>query len=203
MCGGAMGGVTGPGRALYVELVASMATEGRAAMAVDYRKAGDLSLSFLDTCAAADLAMRNGAKRFVGLSHSFGGAVAVQEAGTFPHLVAGVITYATQSGGCEEATRMGDTPLLLLHGEHDSILGPENSMMVQALAGHGDIRTFPKTDHLMSRDGRRDRRDHRRMGAGPFRRARRALAGCSIAEFGIEQFLQTGLDPSQSGGGVA
>jgi pimeloyl-ACP methyl ester carboxylesterase len=45
---------------------------------------------------------------------------------------------------------MGDTPLLLLHGEHDSILGPENSMMVHALAGHGEVRTFPKADHLMS-----------------------------------------------------
>lgn len=149
MCGGAMGGVTGPGRALYVELAASMAAEGRAAMAVDYRKAGDLSRSLLDTCAAVDLAMRNGAERFVVLGHSFGGAVAVQAAGTFPHLVAGVITYATQSAGCEEAARMGDTPLLLLHGEHDSILGPENSMMVHALAGHGEVRTFPNTDHLM------------------------------------------------------
>ena len=120
-------------------------------MAVNYRKAGDLSLSLLDTCAAVDLAMRNGTERFVVLGHSFGGAVAVQAAGTFPHLVARVITYATQSGGCEEVTRIGDTPLLLLHGEHDSILGPENSMMVQALAGHGDVRTFPKTDHLMSK----------------------------------------------------
>ena len=64
--------------------------------------------------------------------------------------MAGEITYATQSAGCEEAARIGDTPLLLLHGEHDSILGPENSMMLQALAGHGDVRTFPGTDHLMS-----------------------------------------------------
>ena len=138
MCGGAMGGVTGPGHALYVELASSMAAEGRAAMAVDYRKAGDLSRSLLDTCAAVDLAMPNGAERFVVLGHSFGGAVA------------GVITYATRSAGCKEAARMGDTPLLLLHGEHDSILGPENSMMVQALAGHGEVRTFPNADHLMS-----------------------------------------------------
>lgn len=144
------GGVTGPGRALYVELASSMAAEGRAAMAVDYRKAGDLSRSLLDACAAVDLAVRNGAERFVVHGRSFGGAVAVQAAGTFPHLVAGVITYATQSAGCEEAARMGDTPLLLLHDEHDLILGPENSMMVQALARHCDVRTFPGTDHLMS-----------------------------------------------------
>ncbi|MAJ88836.1 MAG: hypothetical protein CL416_04450 [Acidimicrobiaceae bacterium] len=111
---------------------------------------GDLSRSLLDTCAAVDLAIRNGAERFVVLGHSFGGTVAVQAAGTFPHLVTGVITYATQSGGCEKATRMGETPLLLLHGKHDSILGPENSVMVQALAGHSDVRTFPNTDYLTS-----------------------------------------------------
>ena len=76
MSGGAMGGVTGPGRALYVELATSMAAEGRAAIAVEYRKAGDLSRSLLDTCATVDLAVRNGAECFVVLGHSFGGAVA-------------------------------------------------------------------------------------------------------------------------------
>ena len=45
---------------------------------------------------------------------------------------------------------MGSVPLLLLHGERDSILGPENSMMVQALAGHGEVRTFPDADHLLA-----------------------------------------------------
>ena len=150
MGGGAMGGMTGPGRALYVTLGKALAAEGRAAMAVGYRKPGDLGRCLLDMCAAADLAMRNGGERFVLLGHSFGGAVAVQAAGTFPAVAAGVITYATQSAGCEEAARMGSVPLLLLHGERDSILGPENSMMVQSLAGHGEVHTFPETDHLMA-----------------------------------------------------
>ena len=150
MCGGAMGGMLGPGRSLYLELGLELATEGRAAMAVGYRKPGDLTRCLLDTCAAADLALRNGAEHFVLLGHSFGGAVAIQAASTFAARTAGVITYATQSAGCEEAARIGDTPLLLLHGERDSILGPENSMMVRTLAGTGDVRTFPDTDHLMT-----------------------------------------------------
>ncbi|MEM9520428.1 MAG: dienelactone hydrolase family protein [Actinomycetota bacterium] len=149
LCGGAMGGLTGPGRSLYPTLGTALARQGRAAMAIDYRTPGDLGRCLLDVCAAADLAMRNGAERFVLLGHSFGGAVAIQAAGTFPGATAGVITYATQSAGCEEAGRMGDAPLLLLHGERDSILGPENSLMVQALAGHGDVRTFPDADHLL------------------------------------------------------
>jgi pimeloyl-ACP methyl ester carboxylesterase len=150
MCGGAMGGMLGPGRSLYLELGLELAAEGRAAMAVGYRKPGDLTRSLLDTCAAADLALRNGAQRFAILGHSFGGAVAIQAASTFAAHTAGVITYATQSAGCEEASRIGATPLLLLHGENDSILGPENSMMVQAIAGTGEVRTFPDTDHLMA-----------------------------------------------------
>ena len=150
MCGGAMGGMLGPGRSLYLELGLELAAEGRAAMAIGYRKPGDLTRCLLDTCAAADLALRNGAERFAILGHSFGGAVAIQAASTFATHTAGVITYATQSAGCEEAARLGDTPLLLLHGENDSILGPENSMMVQSLAGTGEVRLFPDTDHLMS-----------------------------------------------------
>lgn len=150
MCGGAMGGMLGPGRSLYLDLGLELAAQGRAAMAVGYRKPGDLTKCLLDTCATADLALRNGAERFVIMGHSFGGAVAIQAACTFPEQTAGVVTFATQSAGCEEAARMGDVPLLLLHGEHDSILAPENSMMVRSLAGHGEVRMFPETDHLMA-----------------------------------------------------
>ena len=150
MCGGAMGGMLGPGRSLFLELGQELAAEGKAAMAVGYRKPGDLTRCLLDVCAAADIALRNGAERFVLLGHSFGGAVAIQAACTFTGHTAGVITYSTQSAGCEEAARMGPVPLLLLHGERDSILGPENSMMVQSLTGHGEVKTFPDTDHLMA-----------------------------------------------------
>jgi pimeloyl-ACP methyl ester carboxylesterase len=150
MCGEAMGGVLGPGRSLYFTLGRQMAAQGRAAMAVDYRRPGDLARCLLDVCASTDLAMRNGAERFALLGHSFGGAVAIQAAGTFPAATAGVVTFATQSGGCEEADRMGQVPLLLLHGGRDSILGPENSSMVQMLVGHGEVRLLPEADHLMT-----------------------------------------------------
>ena len=150
MAGGAMGGILGPGRALFIELAKSMAASGGAAMAIDYRRPGDIGACLLDLCAATDLAVRNGGRRFCLLGHSFGGAVAIQAAGTFPAHTVGVITYATQSAGCEEAARMGDVPLLLLHGENDSILGPENSRMVQSLAGHGEVLTFPGADHLLT-----------------------------------------------------
>lgn len=150
MVGGAAGGVLGPGRSLHLELGRRMAADGRGAMAVDYRRPGDIDRCLLDTTAAADLAVRNGAERFCLLGHSFGGAVAIQAAIAMAGHAAGVITYATQSAGCEGASHLGDVPLLLVHGERDSILGPENSRMVQMIAGHGDVRTYPGADHLLA-----------------------------------------------------
>lgn len=150
MCGGAMGGMLGPGDALYLYLARHLADIGSAAMIVDYRRPGDLVRCVLDVCAAADLAQRNGAKRFGLLGHSFGGAVVISAAARFPALAAGIITFATQSGGCEQAGQTRGVPLLLLHGERDRILGPENSLMVQSLAGHGEVRMLADTDHLMA-----------------------------------------------------
>jgi len=150
MCGGAAGGVLGPGRSLYLELGRELAEQGRAAMAIDYRQPGHTRRCVLDVCAAADLALRNGAERYVILGHSFGGAVAIQAATIFPSTTAGVITFATQSAGCEDARAMGDVPLLLVHGESDSILGVENSETVRELAGHGDVVIIPGAGHMLS-----------------------------------------------------
>ena len=150
MVGGAAGGVLRDrGGPCTSSSAGAMAAEGRAAMAVDYRRPGDIDRCLLDTTAAADLGARNGAERFCLLGHSFGGAVAIQAAVAMPGHVAGVITYSTQSAGCEGASQLDSVPLMLIHGERDSILGPENSRMVQMIAGHGDIRTFPGADHLL------------------------------------------------------
>ena len=62
----------------------------------------------------------------------------------------GVVTLATQSAGCEVASELGDTPLLLFHGTNDEILPPETSAMVQMLAGHGEIVLLPGDGHLLS-----------------------------------------------------
>ena len=148
MCGGAMGGVTDQG----TPCMSNCGVDGRRRSGRDGGRLPQSRRSepvLLDTCAAVDLAMRNGAERFVVLGH-FGG-VAVQAAGTFPHLVAGVITHATQSAGCEEAARMGDTPLLLLHGEQrlDPRAGELDDGARPCRARRG-VRTFPNADHLMS-----------------------------------------------------
>ena len=149
-CGGGMGSLLGPAEGLYHDLGVSLAARGIGTVRVGYRKPNDLARCVHDVAAAADLAGRRGARRFVVMGHSFGGAVAIQVGAVLGSHCAGVVTLATQSAGCEVASELGDTPLLLLHGTNDEILPPETSAIVQMLAGHGEVVMLPGTGHLLS-----------------------------------------------------
>lgn len=150
-CGGGMGGVLGPADGVYHSLGCELAEQhGIATLRVGYRKPGDLSRCVHDVAAAGDLASRSGARRFVVMGHSFGGAVAIQAGVVLGAHCNGVVTLSTQSAGCEHAEDLGDTPLLLLHGTDDEILPPETSNVVQMLAGHGELVLLPGNGHLLS-----------------------------------------------------
>jgi pimeloyl-ACP methyl ester carboxylesterase len=149
LAGGGMGGFLGPAHGLYPKLGVELARHGAGAICVDYRRPGKLDHCLLDVAATADWAMRSGARRFVCVGHSFGGAVAVQAGTTLRGFCAGVATLATQSAGCEAASQLGDVPLLLVHGDRDEVLSPQDSAMVKALAGHGELRVFPAAGHLL------------------------------------------------------
>ncbi|MGQ0803366.1 MAG: alpha/beta hydrolase [Actinomycetota bacterium] len=153
MCGGAMGGMLGPAGGLYHDLGTRFAKDGIATIRVGYRQPNDLRTCVHDLVAAAELAARHGGKRFVTVGHSFGGAVAIRAAIVLGDDCAGVVTLSTQSAGCEDAGRLGSTPLLLLHGERDELLPPETSHMVQALAGTGEVVILPGTGHLLAEAG--------------------------------------------------
>jgi pimeloyl-ACP methyl ester carboxylesterase len=147
--GGAMGGLLGPGRALYHELGVRLADDHRiGTVRVDWRTPNHLPRCTMDLCATADLAVRAGARRFVTVGHSFGGAVAVQAGAALPSYVRGVCTLSTQSAGCEVAGMLAPRPLLLLHGDDDTILPPETSSVVRRLAGgHGEVVLLPGAGH--------------------------------------------------------
>ncbi len=150
-CGGGMGSVLGPADGLYHALGCELADAyGIATMRVGYRKPNDLSRCVHDVAAAADLASRSGARGFVVIGHSFGGAVAIQAATVLGGHCRGVVTLATQSAGCEHASELGDTPLLLLHGTDDEILPAETSTVVQMLAGHGEVVLLSGAGHLLT-----------------------------------------------------
>ena len=154
MSGGAMGGLLGPAGGLYHDLGTAFAAEGIATLRVGYRKPNDLVRCVHDVAAAADLASRAGADRFVTVGHSFGGAVAIQAAMVLGPHCAGVVTLSTQSAGCEDADSLADdVPVLLIHGDHDELLPPDASFMVRMLIGHGDVEVLPGTGHLLSEVG--------------------------------------------------
>jgi hypothetical protein len=97
------------------------------------------------------MAVDAGAERVVVMGHSFGGAVAVRVAVVMTEEVAGVVTFATQSAGCEVAGALAGRPLLLFHGDRDELLPPESSQIVQMIAGSGEVVVLPGDGHLLGR----------------------------------------------------
>lgn len=134
--GGAMGGLLGPADGFYQWLGDELGTPGSGigVLRVGWRRPNDLDLCTLDLLATADLAARTGATGFVMGGHSFGGAIAVRAAMAMSGWAKGVVTFATQSAGCEEAGAM-TAPLLAFHGTHDEILPLFSSQAVCSLVG--------------------------------------------------------------------
>jgi hypothetical protein len=148
-CGGALGGLLGPASGLYHHLGTVLAGRGLHTLRVSYRAPNSLDSCVLDTLAAAELATRRGAERFVVVGHSFGGAVAIQAGVLLGDACAGVVTLATQSAGCEPGEHLaGKVPVLHLHGDTDPILPHYASQMVQMLT-EGEVRILPGAGHLL------------------------------------------------------
>jgi hypothetical protein len=150
-CGGAMGGVLGPGHGLYQRLGERWAARGVEFVRIGYREPNNLDLCAHDLACGVELARDAGASRVVVMGHSFGGAVAVRTAVIMPVSVVGVVTFATQSAGCEVAGALAGRPLLLFHGDRDDLLPPEASHVVAAIAGHGDVEILPGDGHLLAK----------------------------------------------------
>ncbi len=152
-CGGAMGGLLGPGDAHYQRWGERWAGRGVHVLRVGYRQPNDLDLCAHDLACGVELARDAGAARVVLMGHSFGGAVAIRTAVVMPASVVGVVTFATQSAGCEVAGALGGRPLLLFHGDRDELLPAESSRLVQAIAGSGEVVLVPGDGHLLARSG--------------------------------------------------
>ena len=150
-CGGAMGGVLGPGHGLFHRLGSVWPDRGVNVYRVGYRVPNDLDRCAHDVACAVEMAIESGARQVVVMGHSFGGAVAVRVAVVMTQEVHGVVTFATQSAGCEVAGALAGRPLLLFHGDRDELLPMQSSEMVRMIAGSGELVVLPGDGHLLGR----------------------------------------------------
>jgi pimeloyl-ACP methyl ester carboxylesterase len=152
--GGALGSLLGPAEGLYHDLGGELVERGIGTIRVGYRAPNDLERCLHDVLAAAELAQRAGASDFVTMGHSFGGAVAVQAGAALEERCRGVVTLATQSAGCEEGEVLerDRVPVLLIHGDEDTILPFFASQMVQLMTG-GELVILPGADHRLTAAG--------------------------------------------------
>lgn len=159
--GGAMGGLLGPADGFYHWLGEELGQPGSGigVVRVGWRRPNDLDLCTLDLLAAADLTARAGATRFVTGGHSFGGAIAVRAAMAMADWTRGVVTFATQSAGCEEAGAM-TAPLRAYHGDRDELLPVLASEVVcQLVGGEAEVVVCEGAGHLLTEAGERLRAD--------------------------------------------
>jgi Dienelactone hydrolase family len=152
-CGGALGGLLGPANGLYQRLGQELAEQRIGMLRVGYRRPNELDACCLDLAVAVQLSIGQGASKVITMGHSFGGAVAVRVAVGLPDMVAGVVTFATQSAGCEVADGIAPRPFLLFHGDRDEILPLEASAVVREIAGCGDLVVLPNDGHLLAKSG--------------------------------------------------
>ena len=153
--GGAMGGLLGPADGLYHWLGEELGGTGSGigVVRVGWRRPNDIDLCTLDLLAAADLAARAGATRFVTGGHSFGGAIAVRAGIAMGDSTRGVVTFATQSAGCEEAGGLL-APLRAYHGDRDELLPLMASEVVCHLAGgDAEVVVCEGAGHLLTEAG--------------------------------------------------
>jgi pimeloyl-ACP methyl ester carboxylesterase len=153
--GGAMGGLLGPADGFYQWLGRELAAPGSGigVLRVGWRKPNDVDRCTLDLLAASDLAARAGALTFVTGGHSFGGAIAVRAGMAMGDWAKGVVTFASQSAGCEEAGGL-TAPLLAFHGTEDEILPLFSSQAVCSLVGGPhELVVCEGSGHLLSEAG--------------------------------------------------
>jgi hypothetical protein len=152
-CGGAMGGLLGPASGLYQRLGEQLPAMGIGVLRLSYRQPNDIEKCTLDLAAGVQIAVGHGATKVVTMGHSFGGAIAVRVGAGLPDLVAGVVTFATQSAGCEVAGALKPRPFLLFHGERDEILPVEASAVVREIADCGELVILPSDGHALAKSG--------------------------------------------------
>jgi alpha-beta hydrolase superfamily lysophospholipase len=143
---GASGGYDGPA-ALYARLGLDLPKLGVSIARMDYREPNEFGECVVDAMAALAFLKGTGYSRAALIGHSFGGAVAIN-AGTLSPQVSTVIAISSQLAGGHVVADLAPKPLLLIHGNADTILSHECSEMLFERAGEPKtLKLFPGAGH--------------------------------------------------------
>ena len=146
---GAIGGYDGPAM-LYPRLGLAMPREQISVARLNYRAPNEFGECLVDALAALTFLGGIGHERIALLGHSFGGAVAIN-AGTLSPLVTTVIALSSQLAGAHVVGELAPKPLLLIHGDADTILSHESSQALYDRAGEPKtLKILPGVGHRLS-----------------------------------------------------
>jgi pimeloyl-ACP methyl ester carboxylesterase len=146
---GAIGGYDGPAM-LYPRLGLAMPRDQISVARLDYRAPNEFGECLVDAMAALTFLGGIGHERVALIGHSFGGAVAIN-AGTLSPLVTTVIALSSQLAGAHVVGELAPKPLLLIHGDADTILPHESSQALYDRAGEPKtLKILPGVGHRLS-----------------------------------------------------
>ena len=146
---GAIGGFDGPAM-LYPRLGLAMPREQITIARLNYRAPNEFGECLVDAMAALTFLGGIGHQRVALIGHSFGGAVAIN-AGTLSPLVTTVVALSSQLAGAHVAGELAPKPLLLIHGDADTILSHESSQALYDRAGEPKtLKILPGAGHRLS-----------------------------------------------------
>ena len=144
--GGARGGFEGPAGSMY-KLLGDGLSPGITSIRLDYRRPNVLVECVMDTLAALSFLSGTGHTDVILVGHSFGGAVVIKAA-PYSEVVKGVIALSSQTFGAGDVSQVSPSPILLVHGERDTVLSQESSLKIFEWAEEPkELRLIPENGH--------------------------------------------------------
>lgn len=141
----------GPGDNAYAAVSEQLLEDGVTSLHLSFREPspypGPFEECVLDVLGAISFLRGIGVEAIALVGHSFAGGVVIKSGTLSPHVTA-VVALASQLYGADMVARLSPRPLLLVHGEMDSVLEFTSSKAIYEAAGEPkELVLYPDTGH--------------------------------------------------------